>query len=107
MATFVEALMHRLTELIERDPRGVSPPLISARLATPNTGNSFMSAVSVRRTLRRCNRFILSFFIALAIATPAALVSSPAEAATHASSASEKAAAKKQAAKKRDRKSVV
>ena len=93
--------MHRLTELIERDPRGVSPPLISARLATPNTGNSFMSAVSVRRTLRRCNRFILSFFIALAIATPAALVSSPAEAATHASSASEKAAAKKQAAKKR------
>jgi len=93
--------MHRLTELIERDPRGVSPPLISARLATPNTGNSFMSAISVRRTLRRCNRFILSFFIALAIATPAALVSSPAEAATHASSASEKAAAKKQAAKKR------
>ena len=93
--------MHRLTELIERDPRGVSPPLISARLATPNTRNSFMSAVSVRRTLRRCNRFILSFFIALAIATPAALVSSPAEAATHASSASEKAAAKKQAAKKR------
>lgn len=93
--------MHRLTELIERDPRGVSPPLISARLATPNTGNSFMSAVSVRRTLRRCNRFILSFFIALAIATPAALVSSPAEAATHASSASEKAAAKKQAAQKR------
>lgn len=93
--------MHRLTELIERDPRGVSPPLISARLATPNTGTSFMLAISVRRTLRRCNRFILSLFMALVIATPAALVTSPAEAATHASSTSDKAAAKKLAAKKR------
>ena len=93
--------MHRLTEVIERDPRGVSPPLVPARLATPNTGTSFMSAISVRRTLRRCNRFILSLFMALAIATPAALVTSPAEAATHAVSTSDKSAAKKLAAKKR------
>lgn len=60
-----------------------------------------MSAISVRRTLRRCNRFILSLFMALAIATPAALVTSPAEAATHAVSTSDKSAAKKLAAKKR------
>lgn len=93
--------MHRLTEVIERDPRGVSPPLVPARLATPNTGISFMSAISVRRTLRRCNRFILSLFMALAIATPAALVTSPADAATHTISASDKSAAKKLAAKKR------
>ena len=59
-----------------------------------------MSATSMRRTLRRLNRFIISLFVALAIATPAALATSQAEAATHASSASEKSAAKKQAAKK-------
>ncbi len=96
--------MHRLTETIKRDPRGVSPPLISARLATSYTGKSTMSAVSVRRTLRRCNRFILSLLIALAVATPTALAPVAAQAATQnqtqTSSAAKKLAAKKAVAKK-------
>lgn len=61
-----------------------------------------MSAFSVRRTLRRCNRFIISLMLAVAVATPAALTPVVAEAATQnqTSSAAQKAAAKKAAAKK-------
>ncbi|MES2721041.1 MAG: D-alanyl-D-alanine endopeptidase [Pseudomonadota bacterium] len=69
-----------------------------------------MSAVSVRRTLRRCNRFILSLLIALAVAAPTTLVPANAQAATSSQTqtgsiakkqAAKKAAAKKLAAKKK------
>ncbi len=91
--------MHRSAEFIKRDPRGVSPPLYSARLATSYTGKSTMSVVFVRRTLRRCNRFILSLLIALAVATPTALAPITAQAAIQ-TQAQQSSAAKKQAAKK-------
>lgn len=97
--------MHQSSEIIKRDPRGVSPPLVSARLAASYTGKSSMSAVSVRRTLRRCNRFILSLLMALAVATPTTLAPANAQAATKSqtqtSSVAKKAAAKKLATKKK------
>lgn len=97
--------MHQSSEIIKRDPRGVSPPLVSARLATSYTGKSSMSAVSVRRTLRRCNRFILSLLMALAVAAPTTLAPANAQAATKSqtqtSSVAKKAAAKKLATKKK------
>ena len=80
--------MHQTIEVIKRDLRGVYPPLFSARIALFHTGKLTMSAVSVRRTLRRCNRFILSLLMALTIATPAALTSTAAAAATKTQSAS-------------------
>ncbi|MES3040298.1 MAG: D-alanyl-D-alanine endopeptidase [Pseudomonadota bacterium] len=58
-----------------------------------------MSVVFVRRTLRRCNRFILSLLIALAVATPTALAPITAQAAIQ-TQAQQSSAAKKQAAKK-------
>lgn len=97
--------MHQSSEIIKRDPRGTSPPLVSARLATSYTGKSSMSAVSVRRTLRRCNRFILSLLMALAVAAPTTLAPANAQAATKSqtqtSSVAKKAAAKKLATKKK------